>query len=106
MEPRTLRREIAAMLRREELDSRELADRLGLEESEVAFHLEHVRRSAAAARETLVATPARCLLCGFEFQDRRRLGRPGRCPECRRSKIAGPAFRLVPAGSPSRPESS
>lgn len=105
MEPRTLRREIAAMLRREELDARELADRLGLEEKEVVFHLEHVRRSAAAARETLVTTPARCLLCGYEFADRSRLGRPGRCPACRRSKIAGPAFRLLPAPGARRGES-
>jgi predicted Zn-ribbon and HTH transcriptional regulator len=79
------------------MDARELADRLGLEETEVAGHLEHVRRSAAAARETLLAAPARCLLCGYEFEERRRLNRPGRCPKCRRSKIAGPAFRLVPA---------
>jgi hypothetical protein len=95
MAPRTLRQQIGALLRRREMDARELAEALGLKEKEVNAHLEHVRRSAAAAGEKLLVTPSRCLLCGYEFTERRRIARPGRCPQCRRSRIANPAFRLV-----------
>jgi len=29
------------------------------------------------------------------FEDRRRLTRPGRCPQCRRSKLQNPSFRIL-----------
>jgi hypothetical protein len=94
METLTLRRQISAMLRRQELDARDLAEVLGLKEKEVYEHLEHIRRSTAATREKLEVTPSRCLLCGYVFAERRRLTRPGRCPQCRRSKLQPPSFRI------------
>lgn len=77
------------------MDARDLSDALGLTEKEVNEHLAHVQRSLAASGAGLHVAPGRCLLCGYEFAHRRRLTRPGRCPQCRRSKIQGPTFRVT-----------
>ena len=34
------------------------------------------------------------LLCGYVFEDRRRLTRPSRCPACKRSSLQSPSFRI------------
>jgi predicted Zn-ribbon and HTH transcriptional regulator len=90
----TLRKQITALLRDQEMDARDLSQGLGLKEKEVYEHLVHVERSVAAAGGRLLVTPSRCLLCGYVFEDRRRLTRPARCPRCRRSKIMSPSFRI------------
>lgn len=64
-------------------------------EHEVESHLEHLARSLESAGETLSIEPAECD-CGYRFDDRRRLGRPGRCPECRRTHLAAPRFAVLP----------
>jgi predicted Zn-ribbon and HTH transcriptional regulator len=42
--------------------------------------------------------PAHCRSCGFIF-DTRRLSKPGKCPECRGSRIFEPQIRLQPSGT-------
>lgn len=95
MATQTLRRRIISLLIAQEMDARDLSRELGLTEREVYEHLAHVQRSMAAAGGKFSVTPGRCLLCGYLFEHRRRLTRPGRCPQCRRSKIQGPAFRVA-----------
>lgn len=94
MKPLTLRHRIIALLREREMDARELSQELGIKEKEVYEHLVHVERSAAAAGTRFILTPSQCLLCGYRFADRRRLTRPSRCPECRRSRLQSPSFRI------------
>jgi predicted Zn-ribbon and HTH transcriptional regulator len=94
MESQSIRQRIKAFLSEQELDAGELARELGLKEKEVYEHLEHVERSVAAAGGRFILTPSRCLLCGYVFEGRKRLTRPGRCPQCRRSKIQNPSFRI------------
>jgi predicted Zn-ribbon and HTH transcriptional regulator len=94
MEAQTLRQQIIALLRSQEMDARDLSQELELKEKEVYGHLIHVERSVAAAGGRFIMTPSRCLLCGYVFEGRRRLTRPGRCPCCRRSKIMNPSFRI------------
>ena len=65
-------------------------------EHEVESHLEHLARSLRAAGERLSVEPAECLDCGFRFQERTRMGRPGRCPECRRTHLQAPRFAVLP----------
>lgn len=95
MEALSLRRRIIALLSKKEMDARDLSQELGLKEKEIYEHLVHVERSVAASRGRFVITPSQCLLCGYVFEDRRRLTRPGRCPQCRRSKIQNPSFRIL-----------
>jgi transcriptional regulator len=94
MPTQTLRRRIVSLLIAQEMDARDLSRELGLKEKEVYDHLAHVQRSMAAAGGKFSVTPSRCLLCGYLFEHRRRLTRPGRCPQCRRSKLQSPSFRV------------
>jgi transcriptional regulator len=94
MESRTIRQRIFCLLSEQELDARDLSQELGLKEKEIYEHLLHVQRSVAASRGRFIITPSQCLLCGYVFEDRRRLTRPSRCPQCRRSKLQNPSFRI------------
>jgi hypothetical protein len=94
VESQTLRRRIMALLREQELDARDLSQLLGLKEKEIYEHLVHLERTAVASGAKFIVTPSRCLLCGYVFENRRRLTRPGRCPQCRRSKLQSPSFRI------------
>ena len=95
MESQTLRRQIIALLRGQERDARDLSQALGLKEKEVYEHLVHVERSVASSGGKFIVTPSQCLLCGYMFEARQRLTRPGRCPKCRRSKLQNPFFRIA-----------
>jgi predicted Zn-ribbon and HTH transcriptional regulator len=95
MESYTIRQNIISLLSGQELDARDLSQELGLKEKEIYEHLVHVERSVAASRGRFVITPSQCLLCGYVFEDRRRLTRPSRCPQCRRSKLQNPSFRIL-----------
>jgi predicted Zn-ribbon and HTH transcriptional regulator len=90
----TLRQAILEELRRGALSARDLAARLGLREREVTPHLEHLERSLRARGERFTVLPASCLGCGYEFEDRRALSKPSRCPRCRGERIAWPRFRV------------
>lgn len=92
--PRTVRQEIVALLEAREWTPRELADRLGLRERELADHLPHVARTLRARGRRLAVQPAECLACGYLFRDRRRLTAPGRCPRCKSLRIDPPAYRV------------
>lgn len=92
--PRTVRQEIVALLEAREWTPRELADRLGLRERELADHLPHVARTLRAGGRRLAVQPAECLACGYLFRDRRRLTAPGRCPRCKSLRIDPPAYRV------------
>jgi transcriptional regulator len=94
MESHTIRQDLISLLSGREMDARELSQELGLKEKEIYEHLVHVERTVAASRGRFVITPSQCLLCGYVFEDRRRLTRPSRCPQCRRSKLQSPSFRI------------
>jgi transcriptional regulator len=75
------------------LTARELSAAVGISEKDVAGHLAHLQKSLQAAGEHLEVLPAECLACGFVFRDRKRLTRPGACPQCRATRVDPPAFR-------------
>lgn len=90
---------MTALLRSQEMDARGISQTLGIREKEVYEHLVHVERSVTAAGGRFLVASSECLLCGFVFEGRRRLTRPGRCPKCKRSRLQSPSFRItLPAG--------
>ncbi len=90
----TLRQSLEAALRDNALTARELSVLVSLPEREVAPHLEHLERSLPARGARLVSQPARCQVCDFRFEGRRRASRPSRCPECKSERIRPATFSI------------
>ncbi|MBE0596899.1 MAG: ArsR family transcriptional regulator [Desulfuromonadales bacterium] len=90
----TVRQRIVDLLRGSSLTPREISAEVGIQEKEVARHLEHIRKSLQSAEGRLEIDPATCRKCGFVFTKRERLDRPGRCPVCRGQSIAEPRFLI------------
>lgn len=82
----TIRRQLHELVSREPRSVSSLARELGLGRGEMEEELQHMLRSAAARGERIAVRPARCRACGFEFGPER-LAKPGRCPECKQSRI-------------------
>jgi transcriptional regulator len=74
--------------------AKDLSARVRIPEKEVLPHLEHIRKSLHQSQQRLVMDPACCRACGFIFQKRERLRKPGRCPACQYSFIDAPVFRI------------
>ncbi len=91
---RTIRQQIVDLLSEDEMSARELSQAIGIREKEVYDHLSHIARSTAAQSKRLTVQPSRCLICGYVFEDRKRLTRPGRCPRCKRSHLQEPTYRV------------
>ena len=90
----TIRQKIIALLCDEELSAREISAEVGISEKEVAEHLAHIARSVSSKGQQVVITPATCLVCGYTFENRKRFTRPGRCPQCKKSHLQSPRFRV------------
>jgi transcriptional regulator len=97
---RTIRDAIRDELLRGPLTAREISERVSIRDKDVAEHLEHLEKSLRARGERLAIEPAACIACGYAFVRRRRLTRPGSCPECKSTRIDPPAFRIEPTPSP------
>jgi predicted Zn-ribbon and HTH transcriptional regulator len=65
-----------------------------LKRGDVEADRRHAIRSARASGEQVRIEPARCKQCGFTF-DEDRLSKPGKCPECRGTRIFEPLVSIV-----------
>jgi predicted Zn-ribbon and HTH transcriptional regulator len=90
----TLRQKIISLLSEAELSAWEISGEVGISEKEVCAHLSHIARSVASQNKRVLIAPATCLKCGYVFEERRRFTRPGRCPQCKKSHIQSPTFRI------------
>jgi predicted Zn-ribbon and HTH transcriptional regulator len=88
----TVRRRILSELEQGPLSALDLSGLVGIPEKEVAGHLEHIRQSLHRTTRQLTVRPAECSKCGFVFEKRNRLTRPGKCPVCRSESIHAPLF--------------
>lgn len=80
------RKDLIALLSREPRSVSALARQLGVPRGDVEDDMRHALRSARAAGHQVRVTPAQCRTCGFTFADDR-LGKPGKCPACKGSRI-------------------
>jgi predicted Zn-ribbon and HTH transcriptional regulator len=90
----TLRKQLVDYLACEPRSISRLARELGLPRADVEDALRHMIRSARAAGHRIVVVPAKCRSCGFTF-DEDKLTKPGKCPECRNSRIFEPQIGIV-----------
>jgi len=89
----TRREQITTRLRESVVDFQELRHEFELTVSTLEEDLRHVDRSVRPRGERLEVEPARCIACDFRFT-KGALHPPGRCPQCRERRIAGPWFRI------------
>jgi len=71
-----------------------IAREMGLARGDVEDDLRHMIRSARAAGHEVIVVPARCRTCGFIFSEEK-LSKPGKCPQCRASRIFEPQIRVA-----------
>jgi predicted Zn-ribbon and HTH transcriptional regulator len=90
----TVRDQIRAQLELRPHTSLQISQAVGIPQGEVAGHLEHLARSLPHQGLELEVAPAACIACGFEFEGRRRFGRPSRCPRCKSERIEPPRFSV------------
>jgi len=89
----TFRRDLVKILSVQPRSVSSIARELGLDRRDVEDDLRHAIRTAQAAGHTLVVEPARCKQCGFVFGEDR-LAKPGKCPECKGSRIFEAQIRI------------
>jgi len=92
----TVRKRILTVLEEGEWSGRDISGLAGIPEKEVYGHLEHIRTSLHRDRKGKLfrVRPAECMHCGFLFEKRERLTKPGKCPVCRKGPVQGPLFSI------------
>jgi predicted Zn-ribbon and HTH transcriptional regulator len=90
---RTLRRDLLERIAGTPRSVSSLARELGLRRGDAEGELRHALRTAEAQGWTVTVRPARCRSCGFTF-DPDRLSKPGRCPNCRGSRLFEPQISV------------
>ena len=90
------RRQLLDLLSREFRSASWLARELGTTRGDIEEDLRHALRSARAAGHDVEVVPARCKSCDFVFSEDK-LSKPGRCPECKGSRLFEPMIRIRPS---------
>jgi predicted Zn-ribbon and HTH transcriptional regulator len=91
------RKQLLELLSEEPRSVSRLARELGLPRADVEDDLRHLIRSARAAGHRVLVVPARCRACGFVFGEEK-LAKPGRCPQCRESRIFEAQIKIEKSG--------
>ncbi len=91
----TIRREIIMHLEASALTIREISQQVRIMEKEVVFHLTYIEKSLRSKKKKISVTPHACMGCGFEFKERKNYKKPGKCPECRGTRIGPAIYRIT-----------
>ncbi len=92
--PDTIRKYIVSLLEEYTMSAKEISAIVKIPERDVYDHLEHIRKTLNKGGHHLHHEPARCDKCGFVFQKRERLSKPGKCPLCHSQLILPPLFTI------------
>ena len=90
----TVRREIVSAIEGRALSAREISGIVRIPEKAVCDHISHIQRTVNKMGRRLIVTPAECRKCGFSFNKREKLKKPGKCPVCRAETIKEPLFSI------------
>ena len=94
----TIRQEIVNKLENNALTVRDISQSVGILEKDVYHHLAFIEKSIKHRNKRIHLEPYYCMNCGFQFNNRKTFKRPGKCPECRNSRIAPAVYHIVPQG--------
>ncbi|MEW6602181.1 MAG: transcriptional regulator [Nitrospirota bacterium] len=90
----TIRKDIISILQDRQLSAREISGIVKIPEKAVYDHLQHIQKTVTRRGLRLIVTPSECKKCGFVFEKREKLKKPGKCPECRGEAITEPYFLI------------
>ncbi len=90
----TVRKNIIAVIECQPLSAKEISGAVRIPEKAVYDHLQHIQKSVSRKGLSLIITPSECKKCGFVFEKRERLRKPGKCPECRNEAITESVFSI------------
>ena len=92
----TIRQEIINHLESGPMTVRDISQSVGIMEKDVFHHFEFIDKTVRTQKKRLRMEPYCCLNCGFEFKNRKRFKKPGKCPSCRNGRIAPAVFWIAP----------
>ncbi|WP_319576775.1 ArsR family transcriptional regulator [uncultured Desulfobacter sp.] len=92
----TIRQEIINHLESGPMTVRDISQSVGIMEKDVLHHLEFIDKTVRTQKKRIRMEPYYCMNCGFEFQNRKRFKKPGKCPSCRNGRIAPAVFWIAP----------
>ena len=92
----TIRQDIIEALENNPLTAREISQSIGIMEKDVYHHLSFIEKSIKHQNKKIDIEPHCCMNCGFQFKSRKTFKKPGKCPECRNSRIAPAIYQIVP----------
>lgn len=87
----TIRQQILELLGQCELTIGDLSKEIGKSEKELYDHVESLIK-----HKGVKIIPAECVSCGFIFETRKKTTKPGKCPQCKGTRIEEPAFFCEP----------
>ena len=87
----TIRQEVLKLLECGELTVGELSKQIRKSEKELYDHLEHLLLGS----KSIVIIPTECLKCGYIFEKRKKVKKPGKCPKCKGTYIEQPMFTAI-----------
>jgi len=91
----TIREQIIQSLETTPMTARDLSKALHISEKDVYAHMPYIEKSIRQMEKKIKMVPCYCLKCGFEFKDRKSFKKPGKCPQCRESRIEPAVFEIV-----------
>ena len=87
----TIIQELLKLLEGRDIAIGELSKKIGRSEKELNGYLEQLLRIGK-----LKIVPAECGKCGFVFETRNKIKKPGKCPKCKGTYIEQPLFSAKP----------
>ena len=91
----TIRQDIITLLNETPASVRDISQAVGIREKEVFNHLVNVEKSLKHLKKNLQLAPYKCMNCDFTFTNRKKYTKPGKCPNCKKSRIVPAVFRIV-----------